>query len=87
VPRLRSYGALEDMTGVAVPILDRNGYAVGALSVGTLAARLTEERLPTVVELLKPQAEIIGPQTNPLDLAVRRPMHGLTRAMTTQPLA
>ncbi|MFX1675279.1 IclR family transcriptional regulator [Paraburkholderia sp. A2WS-5] len=83
----RNTGVLEGMAGVAVPILDRNGCAVGALSVGTLAARLTEERLPTIVELLKRQAEIIGPQTNPFDVAVRRPMHGLTRAMTTQPLA
>jgi DNA-binding IclR family transcriptional regulator len=83
----RNTGVLEGMAGVAVPILDRNGCAVGALSVGTLAARLTEDRLPTIVELLKRQAELIGPQTNPFDVAVRRPMHGLTRAMTTQPLA
>lgn len=83
----RNTGVLEGMAGVAVPIFDRNGRAVGALSVGTLAARLTEDRLPTVVELLKRQAEIIGPQTNPFDVAVRRPMHGLTRAMETQPLA
>ncbi|SMG26637.1 transcriptional regulator, IclR family [Paraburkholderia susongensis] len=83
----RNTGVLEGMAGVAVPILDRNGCAVAALSVGTLAARLTEDRLPTIVELLKRQAEIIGPQTNPFDVAVRRPMHGLTRAMTTQPLA
>lgn len=83
----RNTGVLEGMAGVAVPIFDRNGRAVGALSVGTLAARLTEDRLPTVVELLKRQAEIIGPQTNPFDVAVRRPMHGLTRAMQTQPLA
>ncbi|WP_112177257.1 IclR family transcriptional regulator [Paraburkholderia unamae] len=83
----RNTGVLEGMAGVAVPILDRTGCAVGALSVGTLAARLTEDRLPTIVELLRRQAELIGPQTNPFDVAVRRPMHGLTRAMTTQPLA
>lgn len=83
----RNTGVLEGMAGVAVPILDRNDCAVGALSVGTLAARLTEDRLPTIVELLRRQAEIIGPLTNPFDVAVRRPMHGLTRAMTTQPLA
>lgn len=83
----RNTGVLEGMAGVAVPIFDRNDRAVGALSVGTLSARLTEDRLPTVVELLKRQAEIIGPQTNPFDVAVRRPMHGLTRAMETQPLA
>ncbi|CAM2195769.1 IclR family transcriptional regulator [Paraburkholderia sp. A1RI_3L] len=83
----RNTGVLEGMAGVAVPIFDRNGCAVAALSVGTLAARLTDDRLPTVVELLKRQAEQIGPQTNPFDVAMRRPMHGLTRALTTQPLA
>lgn len=75
------------MAGVAVPVLDRTGCAVAALSVGTLAARLGDDRLPMVVELLKRQAEIIGPQTNPFDVAMRRPMHGLTRANVTEPLA
>ncbi|WP_206996719.1 IclR family transcriptional regulator [Trinickia mobilis] len=65
-------GVLEGMAGVAVPILDRAGAAVAALSVGTLASRLTPERLPTVVELLKRQADAIGPRTNPFDVALRR---------------
>lgn len=74
----RNSGVLEGMAGVAVPILDRTGTAVAALSVGTLAARLTEERLPMVVELLKRQADALGPQTNPFDAALRRrPAHGL----------
>jgi DNA-binding IclR family transcriptional regulator len=83
----RNSGVLEGMAGVAVPVLDRTGCAVAALSVGTLAARLGDDRLPMVVELLKRQAEIIGPQTNPFDVAMRRPMHGLTRANVTEPLA
>ncbi|WGS52415.1 IclR family transcriptional regulator [Paraburkholderia sp. D15] len=79
----RNSGVLDGMAGVAVPILDRTGVAVAALSVGTLAARLGDDRLPMVVELLRRQAEAIGPQTNPFDVALRRPMHGLSRAMTT----
>ncbi len=75
------------MAGVAVPILDRSGNALGALSVGTLSTRLGEDRLPMVVELLKRQAQALGPQINPFDVAVRRPVHGLTRAMATRPLS
>ncbi|TDN62456.1 IclR family transcriptional regulator [Paraburkholderia sp. BL10I2N1] len=77
----RNSGVLDGMAGVAVPILDRTGVAVGALSVGTLAARLGEDRLPMVVELLKRQADAIGPQTNPFDVARRRPLHGLAGAV------
>ncbi|MEN8504292.1 MULTISPECIES: IclR family transcriptional regulator [Paraburkholderia] len=80
----RNSGVLDGMAGVAVPILDRTGVAVAALSVGTLAARLSDDRLPMVVELLRRQADAIGPRTNPFDVALRRPMHGLSRAMTTE---
>src|ERR1700758_1435221 len=80
----RNSGVLEGMAGVAVPIIDRTGVAVAALSVGTLAARLGDDRLPMVVELPRRQADAIGPQTNPFDVALRRPMHGLSRAMTTE---
>jgi DNA-binding IclR family transcriptional regulator len=82
----RNSGLIEGMAGVAVPILDRSGHAVGALSVGTLSTRLGEDRLPMVVELLKRQAQALGPQINPFDVAVRRPVHGLTRTMATKPL-
>ncbi|HIH2616528.1 TPA: IclR family transcriptional regulator [Burkholderia cenocepacia] len=78
VPRIRGYGVLDGMAGVAVPILDRTGYPVGALSVGTLASRLGDDRMPMVVELLRRQADAIGPRTNPFDAALRRPMHGLS---------
>ncbi|MGF6242068.1 DNA-binding IclR family transcriptional regulator [Paraburkholderia sp. GAS38] len=80
----RNSGVLDGMAGVAVPILDRTGVAVAALSVGTLAARLGDDRLPMVVELLRRQALALGPQTNPFDVALRRPMHGLSRALTTE---
>jgi len=83
----RNSGVLDGMAGVAVPILDRTGVAVAALSVGTLAARLGDDRLPMVVELLRRQAQALGPQTNPFDVALRRPMHGLSRAMTSERIA
>jgi DNA-binding IclR family transcriptional regulator len=83
----RNSGVLDGMAGVAVPILDRTGVAVAALSVGTLAARLGNDRLPMVVELLRRQAQALGPQTNPFDVALRRPMHGLSRVMTNERVA
>ncbi|WP_414447654.1 IclR family transcriptional regulator [Burkholderia sp. 22PA0099] len=80
----RNSGVLEDMAGVAVPIFDQNRVAVGALSVGTLSTRLTDERLPTVVQLLKRQADLLGPQMNPFDAAMRDPIQGLTQVYSTR---
>ncbi|AGK48895.1 bacterial transcriptional regulator family protein [Burkholderia thailandensis MSMB121] len=79
----RNSGVLDGMAGVAVPILDRTGYPVGALSVGTLASRLGDDRLPMVVELLRRQTDAIGPRTNPFDAALRWPMHGLAGSART----
>ncbi|WP_240766340.1 IclR family transcriptional regulator [Paraburkholderia flava] len=78
----RSSGLLDGMAGVAVPVLDRTGTAVAALSVGTLASRLGDDRLPMVVELLRRQADAIGPQTNPFDAALRRPMQAIVPIAT-----
>lgn len=72
-----STGLLEGMAGVAVPILDRSGHAIAALSVGTLSSRLGKDRLPVLVELLQREAEKIGPQTNTFDLATHRSQRGL----------
>src|SRR3989344_4409525 len=74
----RNTGLLEGMAGVAVPILDREGRAVAALSVGTISARLNDDRLPTVVELLKREAAAIGPKINPFDATLRRPAQSLS---------
>lgn len=78
----RSSGLLDGMAGVAVPVLDRTGTAVAALSVGTLASRLGDDRLPMIVELLRRQADAIGPQTNPFDAALRRPMQAIAPVAT-----
>lgn len=69
----RNTGVLEGMAGLAVPILDRNGHAVAALSVATISDRLGPSRLPMVVELLKREAAGIGPKINPFDPTLRRP--------------
>lgn len=74
----RNTGLLEGMAGVAVPVCDREGRAVAALSVGTIAARLNPERLPTVVALLQREAQSIGPKINPFDPTLRRPVPSLT---------
>lgn len=77
----RNSGLLEGMAGVAVPILDQEGRAVGALAVGTIADRLSPDRLPTVVELLKREATAIGPRLNPFDATLRRPAQSLASAV------
>lgn len=58
---------------MAVPILNRDGHAVAALSVATISDRLGPSRLPMVVELLKREAAAIGPRINPFDPTLRRP--------------
>jgi DNA-binding IclR family transcriptional regulator len=69
----RVFGLNEGMAGLAVPILDRNGHAVAALSVGTLIDRLNAERLPIVADMLKREAAAIAPKINPFDVTLRRP--------------
>jgi hypothetical protein len=69
----RVFGVNEGMAGLAVPILDRNGSAVAALSVGTLIDRLNAERMPIVAEMLKREAAAISPKINPFDVTLRRP--------------
>lgn len=78
----RNTGLLEGMAGVAVPVLDREGRAVAALSVGTIASRLSPDRLPTVVELLQREAAAIGARINPFDATLRRPSQSLARPDT-----
>jgi DNA-binding IclR family transcriptional regulator len=80
----RNTGLLEGMAGVAVPICDREGRAVAALSVGTIADRLSADRLPTVVELLKREAAGVGPRINPFDATLRRPTQSLASSPAAQ---
>jgi DNA-binding IclR family transcriptional regulator len=71
----RNTGVLEGMAGLAVPILDRDGRAVAALSVATISDRLSADRMPTVVEMLKREAAGITQKINPFDPVLRRPSH------------
>ncbi len=73
----RNTGLLDGMAGLGVPVLDREGRAVAALSVGTISSRLSADRLPTVLQLLKREASAIGAQINPFDTTLRRPAHSL----------
>lgn len=76
----RNTGALAGMAGLAVPILDRTGRSVAALSVATISDRLGPDRLMTVVELLKREANAVSMKINPFDPSLRRPsqVFGLT---------
>ncbi len=79
----RNTNLLDGMAGVGVPVLDREGRAVAALSVGTISSRLSPDRLPTVVELLKREATAISAQINPFDSTLRRPAQSLAPADKT----
>ncbi|PVZ19869.1 MULTISPECIES: IclR family transcriptional regulator [unclassified Pseudomonas] len=72
----RNTGVLDGMAGLAVPILDRQGTAVAALSVATLSERLNDQRRPMVVDMLKREAASIGARVNPFDPVLRRPSAG-----------
>ncbi|WP_394790550.1 IclR family transcriptional regulator [Rhodoferax sp.] len=80
----RSTGLLEGMAGLAVPICDREGRAVAALSVGTISDRLNADRMPTVVELLKREAAALSPKIHPFDATLRRPSQSLASAPAAQ---
>lgn len=59
--------------GLAVPIADRNGTVVAALSMAAPSERINAERLPMLVEMLRREASQIGAQINPFDPSLRRP--------------
>ncbi|WP_341898402.1 IclR family transcriptional regulator [Ferrovibrio terrae] len=76
----RSSGLLPGMAGIAVPILDREGKAVAALSMGTTTERLNAERMPIVADILKREAETVSRLVNPFDPVLRRPAASLSGA-------
>lgn len=71
-------GLIAGMAGVAVPVFDARGRVVAALSVGTLAERLREDRLPNVIAMLRSEAEALGAKLNPFDVALRYPSRSLS---------
>lgn len=79
-------GLLEGMAGIAVPVFDRNRNVVAALSVGTHASRLSDERLPIVRDMLLREAQQLSSQINPFDPTLRHPMHSMMAGTTSPPL-
>jgi len=73
-------GLIPGMSGVGVPVFDADGRAVAALSIGTLAERLSETRLPGVVKMLQAEAATITTRLNPFDTALRYPSRALSSA-------
>ncbi len=73
-----STGLIPGMAGVGVPVLDAQGRAVAALSVGTLAERLNADRLPHVVKILQGEAQALAGKLNPFDVALRYPSRSLS---------
>jgi len=70
-------GLIPGMAGVGVPILDAGGRAVAALSIGTLAERLRDDRLPVVASLLQKEALALARHLNPFDPTLRYPARSL----------
>jgi DNA-binding IclR family transcriptional regulator len=70
-------GLISGMAGVGVPVLDAGGRAVAALSIGTLAERLRDDRLPVVVSLLQKEAQALAQHLNPFDPTLRYPARSL----------
>ncbi|MEG8236338.1 IclR family transcriptional regulator domain-containing protein, partial [Pseudomonas orientalis] len=66
-----NFNMIDGMAGLGVPVLNRSGEAVAALSIGTLASRLTEKRQHTITELLQREAAAISEKLNPFDPALR----------------
>lgn len=73
-------GLIPGMAGAAVPVCDAEGRAVAALSIGTLAERLREDRLPNVISILRTEAQALGEKLNPFDMALRYPSRSLSAA-------
>lgn len=65
-------GVLPGMAGLGVPLLDKDGRAVAALSIGTTTDRLGPDRRQLVADLLKKEAGAIATRLNPFDPALRR---------------
>lgn len=80
LPAIRATGyafdpgrVIEGVRGLAVPLRSASAGAVGALSIGALAATLPDERVPGLAQRLAEAARDIEDGLNPLDPALARP--------------
>lgn len=71
--RSKGQGIFPNIAGLAVPVHDPNGVTVAALSIAAPVERISDERLPLIVEILRREAAGISAQLNPFDPALRRP--------------
>jgi DNA-binding IclR family transcriptional regulator len=65
-------GLIPGMAGLGVPILNSEGRAVAALSVGSTTDRMTAERNAVIANILKEEARQVGAKLNPFDPTLRR---------------
>lgn len=65
-------GLIPGMAGLGVPILDADGRAVAALSVGSTVDRLGGERRDAIAGMLRREAAGIATRLNPFDETLRR---------------
>lgn len=65
-------GLIPGMAGLGVPILDAEGRAVAALSVGSTVDRLAGERREAIAGMLRREAAGIAARLNPFDETLRR---------------
>ncbi|AWB20876.1 IclR family transcriptional regulator [Methylobacterium currus] len=65
-------GLIPGMAGLGVPILDAEGRAVAALSVGSTVDRLAGERRDAIAGMLRREAAGIAARLNPFDETLRR---------------
>ena len=65
-------GLIPGMAGLGAPILDQDGRAVAAISIGTTTDRLTPDRAAVIADMLKREAAGIAQGLNPFDPSLRR---------------
>jgi DNA-binding IclR family transcriptional regulator len=65
-------GLIPGMAGLGVPILDRKGYPLASISIGTITERLTEDRSFELGKILQREAAKIAERVNPFDPTLRR---------------
>ncbi len=71
--RSKGQGVFPNIAGLAVPVHDAGGTTVAALSIAAPIERISDERLPLIVEILRREAAGISARINPFDPALRRP--------------
>jgi DNA-binding IclR family transcriptional regulator len=72
-------GLIPGMAGVGAPILDSDGRAVAAISIGTTTDRVTPARKQIIAEMLKQEAASMTRSLYPFDPTLRRAAAAMAR--------